>query len=60
MTAMARRNGTPRPPKPAAKPEQQKREARPETIAACSLRISAESRAAVWLLAHGYRILARR
>ena len=48
---MARRNGTPRPPKPAASPERQ---------AAFGLGISAESRAAVWLLAHGYRILARR
>ena len=57
---MARRDGTPRPPKPAARPERQKREARPEKIAAFSLGISAESRAAVWLLAHGYRILARR
>jgi hypothetical protein len=57
---MARRNGTPRPPKRAAKPERQKREARPEKIAACSLGIAAESRAAVWLLAHCYRILARR
>ncbi|MFI4959871.1 MAG: YraN family protein [Hyphomicrobiales bacterium] len=57
---MARRDGTPRPPKPVDRPERQKREARPEKIAAFSLGISAESRAAVWLLAHGYRILARR
>ena len=57
---MARRDGTPRPPKPAATPERQKREARPEKIAAFRVGISAESRAAVWLLAHGYRILARR
>ena len=57
---MTRRDGTPRPPKPAARPKRQKREARPEKIAAFGLGISAESRAAVWLLAHGYRILARR
>jgi len=57
---MARRNGTPRPPKPAPRPMRQKREARPEKIAAFRVGISAESRAAVWLLAHGYRILARR
>jgi putative endonuclease len=57
---MARRNGTPKPPKQAARPERQKREARPEKIAAFRVGISAESRAAVWLLAHGYRILARR
>ncbi|HZL41391.1 MAG TPA: YraN family protein [Pseudolabrys sp.] len=50
---MARRSGTPR-------PARQKREARPEKIAAFGLGISAESRAAVWLIAHGYRILARR
>jgi putative endonuclease len=57
---MARRSGTPRSPKQPASPERQKREARPEKIAAFGLGISAESRAAVWLLAHGYRILARR
>lgn len=57
---MTRRNGTPKPPKQAARPERQKREARPEKIAAFRVGISAESRAAVWLLAHGYRILARR
>ena len=57
---MARRNGTPKPPKQAASSERQKREARPEKIAAFRVGISAESRAAVWLLAHGYRILARR
>ena len=57
---MAPRNGTPRPPKPAASPERQKRAARPEKIATFGLGISAESRAAVWLIAHGYRILARR
>ena len=57
---MAPHDGTARPPKPAARPKRQKREARPEKIAAFGLGISAESRAAVWLLAHGYRILARR
>jgi putative endonuclease len=46
--------------KPAPRPERQKREARPEKIAAFGLGISAESRAAAWLIAHGYRILARR
>jgi len=46
---MARRDGTPRPPKPAARPERQKRAARPEKIATFGLGISAESRAAVWL-----------
>jgi putative endonuclease len=40
--------------------EREKREARPEKIAAFGLGISAESRAAAWLIAHGYRILARR
>ncbi len=45
---MARRKS---PPKPAA---------RPERVAAFGLGISAESRAAAWLIAHGYRILARR
>jgi putative endonuclease len=48
---MARRSGTPGPPKQPASPERQ---------AAFGLGISAESRAAVWLIAHGYRILARR
>jgi putative endonuclease len=43
-----------------AHPEKQQREARPEKIAAFGLGISAESRAAAWLIAHGYRILARR
>jgi putative endonuclease len=55
---MARRNDMP--PKPAPRPERQAREARPDKIAAFSLGISAESRAAAWLIAHGYRILARR
>jgi putative endonuclease len=58
---MARRGSSPpRAPKPAPRPERQKREARPEKIAAFRVGISAESRAAVWLIAHGYRILARR
>src|SRR5476651_1282342 len=50
MAVMARRSG-PRPPKPAPSPERQ---------IAFGLGISAESRAAAWLIAHGYRILARR
>jgi putative endonuclease len=56
---MARRDRPPA-PKPVARPERQKREARPEKIVAFRLGISAESRAAAWLIAHGYRILARR
>jgi putative endonuclease len=44
-------------PKPT---QRQKRETRPEKIAAFRVGISAESRAAAWLVAHGYRILARR
>jgi uncharacterized protein (TIGR00252 family) len=60
MAAMTRRSGMPRPPKPPASPARPKREARPEKIAAFGLGISAESRAAAWLIAHGYRILARR
>ena len=58
---MARRDGSPpRPAKPAPRPERQKREAHPDKVAAFGLGISAESRAAAWLIAHGYRILARR
>ena len=57
---MARRERPPSGPKPAPAPQRQKREARPDKIAAFGLGISAESRAAVWLIAHGYRILARR
>ncbi|HEY5216893.1 MAG TPA: YraN family protein [Pseudolabrys sp.] len=57
---MARRERPPIAPKPAPRPQRQKREARPDKIAAFGLGISAESRAAVWLIAHGYRILARR
>ena len=49
---MARRSDLP-PPK--AKPLP-----RPERQIAFGLGISAESRAAAWLIAHGYRILARR
>ena len=37
-----------------------KRPPRPERQAAFRLGLSAESRAAAWLIAHGYRILARR
>ena len=37
-----------------------KRPPRPERQAAFRLGFSAESRAAAWLIAHGYRILARR
>ena len=47
---------TPKPPRP----ERQKREARPEKIAAFRVGISAESRAAALLVAKGFRILARR
>ncbi|MBI3702493.1 MAG: YraN family protein [Rhizobiales bacterium] len=57
---MAPRERLPPKLKPAPKPERQKREARPEKIAAFGLGLSAESRAAAWLIAHGYRILARR
>jgi putative endonuclease len=32
----------------------------PKRVAAFGLRITTESRAAAWLIAHGYRILARR
>jgi putative endonuclease len=42
------------PPKPVAKP------ASPERVAAFRTGISAESRAAAWLMAKGYRILAKR
>jgi putative endonuclease len=42
------------PPKPAAK------SAAPERVAAFRTGLSAESRAAAWLIAKGYRILARR
>ncbi len=56
---MARRDGPPT-PKPVAAPTRQKREARPDKIVAFRLGISAESRAAAFLIAKGYRILARR
>jgi putative endonuclease len=50
-----------RTPKPALpKPKVLKPAPRPERVAAFGLGISAESRAAAWLIAHGYRILARR
>ena len=48
---MAGLDGSP----PATKPV-----ARPERVAAFRVGISAESRAAAWLFAHGFRILARR
>jgi putative endonuclease len=48
---MARRERPPPKLKPAP---------RPERLAAFGLGLSAESRAAAWLIAHGYRILARR
>jgi putative endonuclease len=48
---MASRERLPRSPKPAPRPERQ---------VAFGLGLSAESRAAAWLIAHGYRILARR
>lgn len=44
----------------APKPKVLKPQPRPEKVAAFGLGISAESRAAAWLIAHGYRILARR
>jgi putative endonuclease len=47
------------PPDRAAKPVSP-RQARPEKVAAFRVGISAESRAAAWLIAHGYRILSRR
>ena len=48
---MARRYRPPPKPKPAPSAER---------VAAFGFGISAESRAAAWLIAHGYRILARR
>jgi putative endonuclease len=53
---MARRAEPVKPPGP----ERQKRDARPERIAAFGLGISAESRAAAYLVAKGFRILSRR
>ena len=56
----------PRAPKPAPvaratqRPRRQQREARPEKFVAFRLGISAESRAAAFLIAKGFRILARR
>ena len=44
----------------APKPKVLKPTPRPERVAAFGLGISAESRAAAWLISHGYRILARR
>src|SRR5579872_704226 len=54
MPVMARRGSPP------AQPVRPQREARPEKVVAFRLGISLESRAAVWLIAHGFRILARR
>lgn len=58
---MARRDGppAPKPQKREARLEQ-KRAASPEKVVAFRLGISAESRAAAYLVAKGYRILARR
>jgi putative endonuclease len=42
------------------KPRVAKPAPRPERVVAFDFGISAESRAAAWLIAHGYRILARR
>lgn len=51
----------PRAPRvPGLKPKATKAEASPERQAAFRLGISAESRAAAWLIGRGYRILARR
>jgi putative endonuclease len=66
MAAMARRNNGSRrgvsapAAKTAPRPERQKREARPEKIAAFRVGLSAESRAAALLIAKGFRVLARR
>jgi putative endonuclease len=62
---MARRSGGNRASKAtpltnAPRPGRQKREARPEKVAAFRVGISAESRAAAFLIAKGFRILARR
>jgi putative endonuclease len=58
--AMARRSRPTATPVSAPRPGRQKREARPDKIAAFRLGISAESRAAAFLIAKGFRILARR
>jgi len=58
---MARRDSaTPGTEKPLPRPERQKREARPDKIAAFRVGTSAESRAAAFLMAKGFRIVARR
>ena len=54
---MTRPGDRPRAPKPSPAA---KAPPRPERLAAFQLGISAESRAAVWLIAKGFRILARR
>jgi hypothetical protein len=56
MAAMARRNDSARPPRS----QPLKPAARLEKIEAFRAGISAESRAAAWLIPHCYRILARR
>lgn len=53
------RDDAPPAPRRTAKPVSS-RQARPEKLAAFRVGISAESRAAAWLIAHGYRILSRR
>jgi putative endonuclease len=58
---MARRpDGAKPPPKPAKPQKPQKPPPRPERVAAFNTGLSAESRAAAYLVARGYRILARR
>ncbi|MGC1466445.1 MAG: YraN family protein [Pseudolabrys sp.] len=57
---MARRADSIRPAKIGLRPDGQKHEARPEKIAAFRTGISAESRAAAFLVAKGFRIKARR
>jgi putative endonuclease len=63
MRMMTRRgDGLPRAEavKAAPRPERQKRELRPSKLVAFHLGISAESRAAAFLIAKGFRILAQR
>jgi len=54
------RDDAPRRPASPVTAQRQKRTPRPERVAAFRVGISAESRAAAWLVAHGFRILARR
>jgi putative endonuclease len=60
MAPMARRNGGVPTAAPVAKSAPPKREPRPEKIISFRVGISAESRAAAYLIAKGFRILARR